>query len=519
MTTSTPHLSLTLYNSSTDQAELFSDFRATIAGTATTSNFYKVDTAVGSLQTSVASLLLARGAIPVDSTYSAPNTYVATVSSITAYTTGLGIILSVDTTSNGTVTLNINSLGAKSVMKVNSSGTPINLTGADLGKGRYYLFVYDGTRFLWVSANAADQINIVGTSGNIVTVGSDNTLLGTTTPSANISGTIHAATAKTSPVDADEIGITDSAASYALKTLSLTNLWTNYIKTKGDATYAALAGSSSQAFSVGTATAIAHAPRTNQIQSASLVSYSTGGTSTAFTITTLGTPMALTTNETWNIIFHTNPGTNPTLNRDSLGAKSIKYWDYSGTKQNISTYSVISGNRYVVMYDGTDYVVMNPLAVNGAASSTDGNIVIWDGTSGRSLKDSSLPFVTETEFTPAVEGTTTAGTATYNFQVGAYSRIGNVVFFQTRLSWGGHTGTGSMIVTGLPVTASATTALSTVAVYFSALTLTGNEYKVEGFVNASSTSITLHEVGGGVFSALPMDASGTLRISGHYFAA
>lgn len=287
MTTSTPNLGLLLYNSSTDQAALFSTFRADIAGTALTSNFYKLDTAVGTNTTDITSLQSTRGAIPVPSTYSAPNTYIATVAAITAYSTGMAIILSVDTTTSGSATLNINSLGAKSLMKVNSAGTAIALTGSDLGKGGYYLFAYDGTRWLWVSANSADQIHIVGTSGNIVTVNTDSTLLGTTTPAALVGDTIHAAASKTTLVDADEVGgsdsessyvikkftwanikagiwsalgalinggtdkatpvdadmaaIADSAAANATKKVTLANLWLNYLKGKADALYAVLA--------------------------------------------------------------------------------------------------------------------------------------------------------------------------------------------------------------------------------------------------------------------------------------
>lgn len=49
---------------------------------------------------------------------------------------------------------------------------------------------------------------------------------------------ITAGTAKTTPVDADEIALSDSAASNATKKLSLSNLWTNLLKGKADALYA-----------------------------------------------------------------------------------------------------------------------------------------------------------------------------------------------------------------------------------------------------------------------------------------
>ena len=225
MTTTTPNLSLVLYDSTGDQAATFATWRAVIDGPASTSNFYKIDTAYGVQAAQISSLQLVRGAIPVASIFQSANFYSVTgITPITAYTTGMTIILSVDVDSVDTVTLNINSLGIKSVMKTNSSGTPINLTGSDLNTGRYYLFMYDGTRWMWVSANSADQINIVGTSGNLVTVGADNTLLGTTTQAAMLAGTINVATGKTTPVDADETSLVDSAASNVLKKLTWANL-------------------------------------------------------------------------------------------------------------------------------------------------------------------------------------------------------------------------------------------------------------------------------------------------------
>lgn len=234
MTTSTPNLGLILYNSTTDQAEYFSNFRATIAGTSLSSNFYKIDTAYGSMQTEIDDIQI--GAYLTLASYISANYYEATVTGISSYTTGMKIILSLDTVSAGTVTLNINSLGIKSVMKINSSGTPVNITGAELMVDKYYFFVYDGTRWIWVDANSADQIYIAGTSGNVVTVNSDNTLLGTTTQSLLLSQTIYNATAKTTLADADTVGITDSASSNILKKITWANL-KDFFKTYFDTLY------------------------------------------------------------------------------------------------------------------------------------------------------------------------------------------------------------------------------------------------------------------------------------------
>ncbi len=222
MTTSTPNLGLVLYNSTTDSAEYFSNFRAVIAGTSLTSNFYKIDTAYGSMQTEIDDIQA--GAYFTLASYISANYYEATVTGVTAYNTGMKIILSLNTASAGTVTLNINSLGIKSVMKINSAGTPVNISAGELMVGKYYFFAYDGTRWVWVDSTSADQIYISGTSGNVVTVNSDNTLLGTTTQSSLISSTIHAATAKTVPADGDEFDLIDSAASYVLKKITYLSL-------------------------------------------------------------------------------------------------------------------------------------------------------------------------------------------------------------------------------------------------------------------------------------------------------
>ena len=218
MPTTTPHLGLALYNSTTDQSTTFLNFRLAIAGDGAGSNMDLLDDWAVTVDATVAGLGTYRGAIPVYANYISANTYeVGSVTAITSYYTGLGIELILDTSTAGTATLNINSLGAKSLMKVNSSGTYVNLTGSDLKKEQAYYFIYDGTRFVWIGSTAGDQINMEGTSGNVVTVSSTNSLLGTTTPAGLVGTTIYGATQKTTLADADRIGLTDSAGGNALK--------------------------------------------------------------------------------------------------------------------------------------------------------------------------------------------------------------------------------------------------------------------------------------------------------------
>ena len=58
----------------------------------------------------------------------------------------------------------------------------------------------------------------------------------------------------------------------------------------------------------------------------------------------------------------------------------------------------------------------------------------------------------EGSWTPEIKGTTGAGTATYNNQVGRYLKIGNFVYFTWVLGWSSGSAGGEMRTTGFPFT-------------------------------------------------------------------
>jgi hypothetical protein len=77
-------------------------------------------------------------------TASGTNTYTATISSpsaITAYTTGSRYQVKFTNANTGASTLNINSIGAKSIVKAGSAA----LTGGDIAAGEIRILIYDGT--------------------------------------------------------------------------------------------------------------------------------------------------------------------------------------------------------------------------------------------------------------------------------------------------------------------------------------------------------------------------------------
>lgn len=229
MPTNTTNLDLVLYDEGApDSATLFLTWRSAIDGL-TTSNFVKIDDGYGVQAAQIADLEARSTVTKVNGIYDSGSLYLATVAGIASYIDKALILLSLDITNPGTTQININSLGARTLVKVNTSGTSINLTANDLRPNRLNLFMYDlaSTTFIWVGSTAADTLNIIGTAGNLVSVNTDNTLLGTLTQSQMLSQTTHAATGKSTPADADSIPLVDTAASNVLKKITWAQIRTN----------------------------------------------------------------------------------------------------------------------------------------------------------------------------------------------------------------------------------------------------------------------------------------------------
>lgn len=63
-----------------------------------------------------------------------------------------------------------------------------------------------------------------------------------------------------------------------------------------------------------------------------------------------------------------------------------------------------------------------------------------------------LTWYKEGTWTPTIEGSTSAGTASYTVQVGTYTRIGRIVLIFCNVTWSSGTGTGNLRIAGLPYT-------------------------------------------------------------------
>lgn len=240
------------------------------------------------------------------------------------------------------------------------------------------------------------------------------------------------------------------------------------------------------------------------------------------------------------------------------GAVAFRVVGSAGTLAAISASMIRAGAVYDVTYNGSNWVLLNPSVPPMVQTSVDNTVPRFNGTSGAmqtsgvTIDDSdeliasgglratasgaeltgngiSFPATAvpssganvlddyeEGTWTPAVEGTTAAGVGTYSVQDGFYIKIGRAVFFSGSMVWSAHTGTGNMIVSGLPFVATSGTLNYPVAVSFSTMTLANPFY---GFVaQGANGTITLGTaaLAAGAYTALLIDVAATMNVSGWY---
>ena len=124
------------------------------------------------------------------------NNYSSTNTSITGYFEGLSIILGVANANTTASDLTLTGVvGTKALKKVDYTGTIVNLVQNDLLPNKKYLFTYNGTCWIYTG----------------------------TTLSSDVAASIHLATNKTTPIDADEFGIWDNVSGLFNK-VTLANL-------------------------------------------------------------------------------------------------------------------------------------------------------------------------------------------------------------------------------------------------------------------------------------------------------
>ena len=153
-----------------------------------------------------------------------------------------------------------------------------------------------------------------------------------------------------------------------------------------------------------------------------------------------------------------------------------------------------------------------PVAGRGALQLSAG--VGFPATQVASADANTLDDYGETNFTPTIVGSTTAGTATYSSAAGRATKVGRLVTFSLRVIYSAGTGTGNLRVGGLPYTVGYA---SVCAVQAENIALTASYYPV-ATAQVSSTTIAIEQLptGGGAAVGVLYDAAGDITVSGSY---
>lgn len=169
----TPFLGLNTYDTASGSVTTFLDFRLGLAGNS--SNMTVIDNYLSGVSGSISAINVNKF-IAVPASRISGNYYEATVPAVTSYVENLIINFSPNVSISGSTTLNINALGVKSLKKVNSSGTQVDLVTGDLIANDYRLFVYDGTSF--VAITPLTSASSTSTSGCLYTGSAPITVTG-----------------------------------------------------------------------------------------------------------------------------------------------------------------------------------------------------------------------------------------------------------------------------------------------------------------------------------------------------
>jgi hypothetical protein len=141
-------------------------------------------------------------------------------------------------------------------------------------------------------------------------------------------------------------------------------------------------------------------------------------------------------------------------------------WEYAGTGTAATWVDSGSGNYTFQSSGSTTGNAGDPaslverlrignagtIILQGGNTSATGVGITFPATQSASSDANTLDDYEEGTFSPTILGGSVAGTATYSRQNGIYTKIGNRVFFTIQVEWSSGTGSGALIIGGLPFT-------------------------------------------------------------------
>ncbi len=125
----------------------------------------------------------------------------------------------------------------------------------------------------------------------------------------------------------------------------------------------------------------------------------------------------------------------------------------SGCTMVVGNINLNSSNANLIAGAGSlTYSQIMPLLTAGTITPTQTKKTNYLGSLSFDGGTNTLDAYSTGTFTPVVVGSTTAGVGTYPYQVGRYTRIGNLVSAYIATGWTAHTGTGTARFSTLPFT-------------------------------------------------------------------
>lgn len=236
-------------------------------------------------------------------------------------------------------------------------------------------------------------------------------------------------------------------------------------------------------FSAGAFRAALGASAPADIQAQTATAFTTGGTSTAFTLTPSPAITSLVAGQRFRVKFNATAGADPTLAISGLAATALKLYDSTGAKVAASSTSIVANMLTDVEYDGTDMVILDPLPPASGVASFN--------TRTGAVALTSADVTNALAFTPAVNTHNHSGV--YVAVDSGHNNVGSFVYARKD----GSTDGGAGVTAGTTYAGSSLSAASikdasgTISVQYSG-TLSGT-WRALGYSAGYSVSITLYQ--------------------------
>ena len=176
-----------------------------------------------------------------------------------------------------------------------------------------------------------------------------------------------------------------------------------------------------------------------------------------------------------------------------------------------------NGSNAISISAGQRSTFPTTIGVGGATPSTSGSGISFPATQSASSDANTLDDYEEGTWTPTISGSSTTGTTTYTSQTGTYTKIGNLVEIRASVTWSAATGTGQILMGGLPFTSANVGGygFQISSVLFNGPTWSGSP--AVG-VNGNSTNIGTRYItsGGADATSIGLSGTGTYEINGVY---